>query len=1452
MVLLLAIAFSLFISSEKVQTRVANSITKRVNSSFETDIEIGSAKIDLTSGVSLGAILIKDHKMDTLFFLKELKLQLDELEGVLKGNYQLSSLKIDQPFLSIKTYAEESRSNLQQFFDKLKRSSKKSKTLMGSIEVLSMDNARLSIQDVKKDSAIDMEDLNGLFSSVEFNAQSLSGEIEFLNYRSPQLEELQALKGKLSLEKDNLSLEGFDIKTTNAQIKGDLKINASELSAAAIKEDGILSLKISEGKLLTALLSSSSLQLPPGEFGISGEAKGPLSKLKLSLNAQTNHNSRFNGDLLLVYDKVIGIAVEGDNVEIEIDPNDIINYKTALLPASSPLQELNLDALSAQGKFTFKENQSFTSSLTLMHNQGELHTVMAFEKQEIGWDFSQQLLFKAIGKENLFKSIPQLGSINGNAHISGALERNQLVALDWKSHFDTVEWNNISFQDLKMNVRKDSEELNLNVALEDGRVSFKGEMSQDLNTADKKFLVKSNIGFVDLSAFGWAPPADKVRLGTNLIVTGNQNSLDEVKIENTVIENKQGKNNFKDFSLFFSSLGGKNKVSQQGSDLFQFSLEGEFTYKNLPLLLEGAIREALLLPRKNNFETVEQFTFDLDLNKKTLQALYPAIETPNDISLNGDISTKEGASSFSFDLPYIFLEGYTVEGLSLKTSADKAKELTQFKAEKLRSKNINISSVELITREEDNNLNGSFKGKFGLNDVNKFSVDFTYEQIFDKAFFQLDKANVLLEDDLWGLTNGKNNSFIYDNVQKEFVIHDFALSTDNQSLVINGAYQSKNNFSLDIITDQLSLSKILPKGDKFNFKGILSSNFSIVQGKEQQLLQADIKVDGLVVNGTSMGDFSLEAGGSSQLKTYQLKTELTKAGKNTLNGLGNIFLPENTSPRIDLDLDLQNLDMSFLSTLGKEKITDVVGNLSGEVNLWGAVDDLKLRGDGTLDGLSVYIPSTNTRYAIADDSPVQFRDRLINFNESSLIETNSNTFARLSGNISHINFKAWEMDLTLLTNRLLVYDRPENDNVLFYGHGYLTGQAKFQGPTKSLTLEVVGSTSKGTTLVIPWQEDKGLSDTSFIDYIAKGKEAQQEVTTNISAIDEAFRGFEMIFDLDVNRNAEVEIVVDQSSGSTLSGRGSGNIFIETNIDGKFNIWGDFIAYEGVYNFKNLGLIDKKFAVEQGGTIVWEGDPLEAQLNIEATYQVPGGANPALLVDNPNFNRKIPTNVGIQLRGNLIKPDDPIFDISFPNTTGIVVSEINYRLADQERRQLQAISLLSQGIFISDVSVSFQGITNNLYEKASDVFSTLLGSNEGKLNVGLNYLQGEENPTFDLRTEDRIGLTLSTQISDRILINGKIGVPVDGVEQSVIVGDVQIDFILNESGSLKAKVFNRENDFRYLGDEFGYTQGMGMSYQVDFNTFQELLSKIVSNSSQSKEYDINQTSLNSIDFANKKN
>ena len=346
----------------------------------------------------------------------------------------------------------------------------------------------------------------------------------------------------------------------------------------------------------------------------------------------------------------------------------------------------------------------------------------------------------------------------------------------------------------------------------------------------------------------------------------------------------------------------------------------------------------------------------------------------------------------------------------------------------------------------------------------------------------------------------------------------------------------------------------------------------------------------------------------------------------------------------------------------------------------------------------------------------------------------------------------------------------------------------------------------------------------------------------------------MDFRLDVNNKASIEIVIDQETGSYLSGRGNGSLLMEIDTKGKFNMWGDFSTYDGIYNFKNLGVIDKKFNVKPGGTIIWEGDPLDAKMNLQAVYEVPGGANPSILLDNPDFNKNIPTEVSIKLEGNLLKPDDPVFQINFPNTSGIVASEINYRLADPQRSQLQALSLLSQGIFINEVSVSMQGITNNLYQKASDVISNLIGEEDDKLKVGIDYLQGDKSALIDIATEDRLGFTLSTQISEKILLNGKIGVPVGGVEQTLIVGNVQIDFILNDEGSLRAKVFNKENEFRYIGDELGYTQGVGLSYDVDFNTFTQLIRKITSQKDISQSDMKNQNNYNDnqnlIEFINK--
>jgi len=273
------------------------------------------------------------------------------------------------------------------------------------------------------------------------------------------------------------------------------------------------------------------------------------------------------------------------------------------------------------------------------------------------------------------------------------------------------------------------------------------------------------------------------------------------------------------------------------------------------------------------------------------------------------------------------------------------------------------------------------------------------------------------------------------------------------------------------------------------------------------------------------------------------------------------------------------------------------------------------------------------------------------------------------------------------------------------------------------------------------------------------------------------------------------------------------------------MWGDFAVFEGVYNFAFGGLVQKEFIVQPGGTIAWEGEPSKPKIDMLATYKTQ--TNPSPLLDNP-INRSIPVELNISLNGDL-EQLDPNFSFEFPNVNSTIKSELNYRLESQDERDTQALFLVSTGSFSSgfnDLNAS-----GTIAERLNGIINSIFTSDDSKVNVGLNYEAGQNRP--DYQTDDRFGVTLQTQISDRVLINGKVGVPVGGATETVIAGDVEIDFLLNEEGTLTAKVFNRENSIRNFGEAIGYTQGVGLSYNVDFDTFKELIKKLFKSNKNQK-------------------
>jgi len=100
------------------------------------------------------------------------------------------------------------------------------------------------------------------------------------------------------------------------------------------------------------------------------------------------------------------------------------------------------------------------------------------------------------------------------------------------------------------------------------------------------------------------------------------------------------------------------------------------------------------------------------------------------------------------------------------------------------------------------------------------------------------------------------------------------------------------------------------------------------------------------------------------------------------------------------------------------------------------------------------------------------------------------------------------------------------------------------------------------------------------------------------------------------------------------------------------------------------------------------------------------------------------------------------------------------------------------------------------------------------------------------------------------------VPVGTNTSANIVGEVEVQLPLNDEGTLNAKAYSRQNDIEYdVTDAEGYTQGVGLSWRVDFDNGKELKEKIFpskkKNQKNQKKKDSIKTAKNLINFTSPK-
>ena len=523
------------------------------------------------------------------------------------------------------------------------------------------------------------------------------------------------------------------------------------------------------------------------------------------------------------------------------------------------------------------------------------------------------------------------------------------------------------------------------------------------------------------------------------------------------------------------------------------------------------------------------------------------------------------------------------------------------------------------------------------------------------------------------------------------------------------------------------------------------------------------------------------------------------------------------SPNSNLALDISFSDFILkpLNPFGAGVITNIQGSVSGFTSVSGRLEKPQMEGRLVLNNGGFAIPYLNVGYDFSDATVINLEKQSFIFDQAIMNDVDYQSKAYLNGGISHNNFSNWFLDLNIDSDRLMVLNTIEQDESLYYGTAFVDGDINIYGPTDQLFIEANVGTSKGTIFKIPLNDSEILSESSYINFLSSEQKLSQSIV-EVFEIDD-IKGLEMEFNMDINDNAEIEIVIDKQTGSSIIGRGNGSMLAQVNTKGKFQMFGDFIVLSGIYNFSFGRIIQKKFKVVKDGTMAWDGSPLNADINIKAIYDGIN-VNPSTLLDNP-INQSIPTEVEVHLTGQLEKPDLN-FDIRFPGINSTLNSELADRLRDKDRKEFQALSLLATGAFRSELTLDSQDAFGLVSDGVTSILNELFADDDDKVQLGIDLDLGKTTPNYE--TDSRVGVTVSTKISDNILINGKIGVPVGGVSETTVAGDFDVEVLLNEDRTLSLKFFNKENSIQNFGEQIGYTQGVGLSYNIEFDNLKEFL------------------------------
>jgi hypothetical protein len=970
-----------------------------------------------------------------------------------------------------------------------------------------------------------------------------------------------------------------------------------------------------------------------------------------------------------------------------------------------------------------------------------------------------------------------------------------------------------------------------------GLVDFSEEVNQMNFTANVLHanLFKLNIDKSDPSSFA------TFILKANGKGSGIDNLNGEINVLNSFFYKNEKQIQLYDLSLNVHNTPEKDLI-RLTSDAVDVNIEGKYKIKTLKKSLFALLYK--YFPSFNKAENVtdifakneNDFSFEVMLkNTSEFTSFFiPELKINNQTSLYGRYAPSKNHITLHAEASGLSFKKNKWKNFYINLTGD----TTDFAIE---------SGSSTLTYLEDLDLENFTFFIAGINDSLNVKARWnnwdttTYKGLIESNFIFSERKNkrpaikaellpskVIMRDSVWNISL---NSLTIDSSMID--INDLSVNQKKESFTINGRISKNPSDQLKITFNDFDLGGsdvIFPK-EKVKFEGIVNGETTIKDFYNNLTLTSDLEINTFSFNHQLFGNTDLVANWSNLNKKVNIEA-ISKIKDIETFHLSGDYKP--STKNMDFYLLFDKIDLGIIEPFLSGVFSDITGLTSGELFVSGFINKPLVNGTLNLRKSGLTVDYLKTRYTFNDQ--VKLVNNNFYFEEITLNDSKGST-AVLNGSISNAFFRDFNLNINIFPENFLMLNTSLSNNEDFYGNANVSGKVGIYGPLDNINFNITVSTNKGTQMYIPLST--GIEEVASYNFI-KIKSPDQQESLLVKDYPENLSGIQMNFDLDITPDAEVQMIFDSKVGDIIRARGEGNLILEVDTKGKFTMFGDYTISEGEYLFTMQNIVNKRFKIKKGGLISWNGDPLDANIDLTAVY--PTKASPENLFIGEEaelYSKRIPVECELRLTDDLTDPDI-FFDILLPSTDQELRAKVKSKLNTEEELTKQFISLLVFNNFMIDspqkqFASTGQSSGANLgkvttFEMLSNQFSHYLSQWSKDFDIGVYYRPEDEVSQQEFEVE------LSTKVlNDRVSINTNLeiggdeydierpGTTSDGdiTQTSNIVGEFEIDVQIDKAGKWHFKAFNRANDY-YAYRSSEYTQGVSLEFKENFNSFNELV------------------------------